>query len=106
MLATTLVMLDEWVGLDPGDPARCDDNNPCTIDFCDAAGCASRLDPSRPGCGGLGCTTDAACDDGQPCTRDRCLGGVCSAESIAGCCTSGLAPSLPSRCHLPKMAVA
>jgi len=50
-----------------GSAVTCNDDNPCTDDFCK---------PSE------GCTFTvnlATCDDGDPCTQgDTCLGGVCS----------------------------
>ncbi len=50
----------------PGDPAVCDDDNPCTDDECEP---------------GQGCVHDwnkAPCDDGDPCTtQDRCHEGDC-----------------------------
>ena len=44
---------------------RCDDNNPCTVDTCDAnTGACSNVQMN--------------CDDGNACTVDACSGGVCS----------------------------
>ena len=39
-------------------PKNCDDNNPCTIDTCDATGQCQH--------------TQKNCDDGNVCTKDTC----------------------------------
>ena len=91
-----------------GEELECDDNVPCTSDFCDPeAGCVHEADDSA--CGdGFTCTIDAcdvdkgcthtpdaaACDDGNPCTDEVCdaeTGCVTSpsAEAICSCCTIG-----------------
>lgn len=82
--------------------ALCDDGDACTIDACaDGGGCVhpavdcddgnactddDRCDPL------IGCVNqgdpDLSCDDGNACTTaDTCdASGVCSGESVAGCC--------------------
>jgi cysteine-rich repeat protein len=58
-----------------GSPVDCDDDNPCTDDFCNEAG----------GC--LFQDNAADCDDGDPCTvADECSGGQCSGTTIACDC--------------------
>jgi hypothetical protein len=60
------------------DPSRCDDDNPCTADSCDAAGCVSLPLPDG-----------SVCDDGYVDTvDDRCAAGVC--EGIVLACTGDL----------------
>ncbi len=83
----------------------CDDNNPCTVDACQAnVGCvhtpvALGCDDSNPctigdicfegictpGGGGLNC------NDFNPCTQDFCLPetGECSHEAVSGACEDG-----------------
>jgi len=60
-----------------GKPLGCNDNDPCTIDGCDALG----------GC--IHMPQDGTCtDDGNACTQDVCIGGVCShpATAAGGAC--------------------
>jgi hypothetical protein len=59
----------------------CDDGDPCTVDACEAAGCAHE---PVPGC----CASDGACDDGDPCTTDTCAANVCTHAPAGGpgCC--------------------
>ena len=60
-----------------GGARNCDDQDPCTKDYCD---------------GKTGCVhsplTDEPCDDGDPCTTDdRCVEGACTGGThIDGCC--------------------
>ena len=56
-----------------GTPISCDDQNPCTSDWCDgAAGCQHQ-------------TLAGPCDDGNECTEgDSCLAGECEGQD-AGC---------------------
>jgi Dictyostelium (slime mold) repeat len=89
----------------PG-PLNCEDNNPCTIDSCNAtSGCAHA--PQAPGficspatgCGGAStcvgtvCTAGpgGGCDDSNPCTADSCgAGGVCAHAPLSGvACSDG-----------------
>lgn len=53
----------------------CDDDNPCTNDWCDpGTGCKSQSDDSL------------SCDDGQACsTDDHCEAGQCVASACGGC---------------------
>jgi hypothetical protein len=81
------------------DEGDCDDQDPCTVDRCNAAtGLCEHLGvaPGRPA---QGCVVDADCDDRDPCTSETCLSmeecGVittmCVSEDIPGCddCTTG-----------------
>ena len=70
-----------------GSVKNCDDGNPCTDDFCDAATGA---------CGSSPVADDAPCDDGNSCTADTlCAAGSCgggtnsceACESDADCAT-------------------
>lgn len=56
-----------------GNPAPCDDNNPCTVDLCaPGAGCFFQTAVAMP------------CDDNNPCTQtDFCEGGTCMGGSPA-----------------------
>ncbi|MFA6547467.1 MAG: hypothetical protein WCT11_00805 [Candidatus Magasanikbacteria bacterium] len=66
----------------------CDDNNLCTVDFCEQGKC-SHADASGDCDDGNACTlkdtcsagackgTPVDCNDNNPCTDDFCLGGVC-----------------------------
>ena len=75
---------------------QCDDDNPCTVDFCSASGCDHN--PLAGDCDdGDACTTgDAcaegecvgalmACDDDDPCTSDACVVGSCIFTPIEDC---------------------
>ncbi|MEC8022883.1 MAG: hypothetical protein VX223_03050, partial [Myxococcota bacterium] len=55
----------------------CDDGDPCTTsDACQLGQCGGDL---VPGCtSGDTCTTSATCDDGLQCTADTCTNGVCT----------------------------
>ena len=73
-----------------GKPNTCDDNNPCTADYCEkkyAPYCFHDLEP----------TNYTACNDGSACTvNDICLAGACSGTSAcqnAGCALVGGKPS-------------
>ena len=83
----------------PGQMIDCDDGNPCTADFCDAAN----------GCGhatvadGIACNDGDACTTGELCLAGRCAGTpvVCAAAQChaAGICdpaTGACTPSAPS----------
>jgi hypothetical protein len=82
------------------DERDCDDDNPCTDDFCDPVrGCVH--DESSTGCDdGDPCTANDVCharvclpgppvdcDDGNPCTTDSCdpERGCVHTDSVAGC---------------------
>lgn len=58
-----------------GTPIQCDDENPCTDDYCDGIG---------------GCIFEdngADCDDGDPCTvGDECEEGVCGGFAVSCAC--------------------
>lgn len=87
------------------DDAECDDNNPCTVDDCDAGGHCSNMSQTGPGvtgcddgnaCNGVEecvaseCVPSAppVCDDGDPCTSETCLAatGCTTPAPIANCC--------------------
>jgi hypothetical protein len=55
---------------------NCNDGNPCTVDFCDAAGvCRHQNAPNG-----------TTCSDGNACTGpDRCFNGTCSALGTINC---------------------
>jgi hypothetical protein len=59
-----------------GAAKTCTDNNPCTVDTCDAA-----KDCTFP-------ANTALCDDGNACTTDACTPGTgaCTHTAIASCC--------------------
>ena len=75
---------------------ECDDDNPCTVDFCAAEGCGHNAVPG-PCDDGDACTsgdvcsegecvgTLMPCDDDDPCTADACFGGQCKFTPIEGC---------------------
>lgn len=59
------LLFNDAGGSDGGCANNCDDNNPCTDDFCNNGAC------SNP-------ANKATCDDGDPCTGgDRCNAGSC-----------------------------
>ncbi|MDQ3034608.1 MAG: hypothetical protein M3Y87_19520 [Myxococcota bacterium] len=75
-------------------PTGCDDAVACTVDTCEATGCAHVTDDSAcgadercnavMGCVPLRCSTNAECDDGSACTGDeRCDPGATTDPS--GC---------------------
>ncbi len=65
-----------------GTPLNCDDDEPATLDVCEAGKCLHKTGP---------CKTDTDCFDGElVCTLDRCVGGTCQYQptNAAGCCES------------------
>ncbi|GMV44397.1 MAG: hypothetical protein AMXMBFR64_61130 [Myxococcales bacterium] len=65
----------------------CDDDNPCTVDSCDAGGGCVHVPAEDPCCqGGKG-----ICDDDDPCTVDLCdpESGACAYEPNLGFCNDG-----------------
>lgn len=91
-------------------PRTCDDNDPCSEDFCTdpSVGCQARPKPSTFCDDGISCTVDACvpgsgcthvplpCDDGQSCTVDVCdeSTGYCSNREPTAVCPAGLTPAL------------
>jgi hypothetical protein len=78
--------------LSTGPAPYCNDNNPCTSDYCDPAiGCV--FSPI-PGCGSTGCKQDQDCNDFNSCSTDLCVfnpggGGQCTHYGNLGqpgCC--------------------
>ncbi len=88
-----------------GTAVDCSDQNPCTMDSCEAAsGCVNTPLPGVPCSDGDGCTVGdecdgeacvpgatASCDDGLPCTDDTCVprgetSYRCEYEVSAGAC--------------------
>ncbi len=70
------------------DDMECNDDDPCTIDYCDGetGSCYHEPDPlCADPCEGV------MCDDGDPCTMDYCdaLTGGCIYEPIPDCVTGG-----------------
>lgn len=65
-----------------GTPLNCDDDEPATLDVCEAGKCLHKTGP---------CKTDTDCYDGElVCTLDRCVDGNCQYQptNAAGCCES------------------
>lgn len=89
----------------------CDDDNPCTDDFCDASGSCAHL-PNIALCddgdlcsvfdrcsGGACSGTPLDCDDGSSCTDDRCDEGACVHEPrSSGRCDEGSLCTHDDRC--------
>lgn len=64
----------------------CDDDEPCTDDFCDLGECVNTQD--NPLC----CTDASDCDDGNECTDESCDNGLCNSnysENTVNCCSTG-----------------
>ncbi|RLE48218.1 hypothetical protein DRJ25_00385 [Candidatus Woesearchaeota archaeon] len=66
----------------------CDDDNPCTVDFCDKqeGKCYNKF--LRHKVPSFCCGFDNDCDDGDVCTRDSCSKNLCIHDPIEGCCNS------------------
>jgi hypothetical protein len=65
---TATQVLVTVISLDSGCDTPCDDADPCTLDLCDSAGCAS---------------APRSCADGDPCTADLCgEDGACTHEDV------------------------
>ncbi len=70
---------------------KCDDSNPCTVEYCQNNQCRHSIPPV--GC----CVNDAGCNDGVTCSQDKCniVGGAptgtCQYTLPQGCsvCTPG-----------------
>ncbi len=81
-----------------GKLAGCDDNNPCTVDSCDA---------NSGSCTALFNT--AGCEDGDACTvGDSCSGGECKAGAVKPCadsdtCTSDACDAKTGACQHSKI---
>ena len=63
------------------DPKVCDDDNPCTDDFCAEGACAVL---KVPGC----CVDDADCVADNPCAKGKCVDGTCQQQPPDDCCQS------------------
>lgn len=79
----------------PGLPPDCDDNDPCTVDLCNAiAGCSNtavQCGPGEPCIDGMcydPCDGDADCDDEDVCTTEACVDGACRGGPVD--CDDGL----------------
>jgi len=100
-----------------GDAKVCNDDNPCTNDFCnqDDGACVAQKKPDDTACDdGVACTLNDACNhdglcvgdakvcnDGNPCTTDSCdkNGGGCVTELSSGAvCDDGNACTLGDAC--------
>ena len=80
--------------------AHCDDENPCTDEFCNAGTC-EYSDNSQSCDDGDACTVDdvcssgvclgtpLVCDDGNVCTDDSCNTGVCQYVANSASCDDG-----------------
>ena len=89
-----------------GEKPKCDDDNTCTADACDAktGDCAFK---AIAGC--TACKDASVCDDKNACTKDACIGGKCSNAAISGCSlladlTAG-APSVDKTLYLAGGAI-
>jgi hypothetical protein len=63
----------------------CNDDEPCTFDFCDLGECVNTQD--NPLC----CTDASDCDDGNNCTEETCDNGLCNSnyeEDTTNCCST------------------
>lgn len=92
---------------EPGNAAKCDDNNPCTDDGCDKkAGCNAANAKDGAACTAHPCaeiqvcqngscqkTKEKNCDDSNPCTSDSCSAngriGSCEHTGQGGACSDG-----------------
>ena len=97
----------------PGAPLPCDDNQPCTDDFCTAAKGCKNVEVFKPCDDGDACTTDdmclggqcqgtqpVSCDDQQPCTSDSCHPDEgCEYDPVAGPCDDGDACTAGDECQ-------
>jgi hypothetical protein len=79
-------------------PPDCNDNNPCTTDYCSAGSCVH-----TPLANGTGCT------DGNSCTRtDTCQNGVCvggspvTCPALDACHTAGICNPSTGACSNPN----
>jgi len=72
----------------PVPPLACEDGDPCTRDYCEAAaGCVHAEDRCPADCAGL--PDGTRCRDGSVCTRgDTCVAGTC-VPGAAGSCDDG-----------------
>jgi hypothetical protein len=86
-------------------PADCNDDDPCTVDWCDEA-TGTCQHAGVPSTGGVpaeppppACIVAADCDDGNPCTDDRCevLSEECQVESRV--CVNVTDPNCTGRCN-------
>ena len=86
----------------PGEPAVCEDRNPCTVDSCDPVlGCVFQAVPGSCDDGnactdddqcvsGLCLGTQVTCDDDNPCTQDYCdPARGCQVRDVEGPCNDG-----------------
>ena len=80
----------------PGETVSCEDDNPCTIDHCDAlAGCV-HLPKQSPCCVG----TENLCEDGNPCTDDSCdpVTAACAHTPNSAPCDDGDPCTVDDQC--------
>lgn len=71
----------------PGTEKSCDDENPCTFDFCAQGDCSySLLDG------------EACEDDGNECTDDTCLNGLCLHSNNTNSCDDFLSCTINDTC--------
>ncbi len=85
----------------------CEDNNPCTRGFCDAATAQCRY-TGIPGCGELSCASNADCDEWEICSDGVCMpdpnqcvdaSDCASGEScVNGSCVADTDPCALIRC--------
>lgn len=77
-------------------PVECDDQNPCTLDHCDAlAGCVN-LPKQSPCCVGI----ESLCEDDNPCTDDSCDPVTAACEHVPNTepCDDGDACTVDNTC--------
>ncbi len=73
--------------------AKCSDNNPCTVDLCNAGSCS--YEPIK-NC----CITDKDCDDKKGCTIDACSSNKCQYAPVQ--CTASKDPCTRGICKEPS----
>lgn len=64
-----------------GTPVTCNDNNPCTKDYCDET---NKRCVNEPIVGCLNCTVDKDCNDGNACTQEKCVASKCEFTLLTG----------------------
>jgi len=106
----------------PGSPAKCDDNNDCTSDVCDAKkGCTYKANNDPCDADGSKCTQAdrckggacvagkaKACDDSEDCTKDVCRASdaVCLYQPLTNTCDDGNKCTLGEKCGQHQVTLA
>ena len=95
-----------------GQPANCDDGNPCSSDTCEPKlGCVHTIFNGAPCNDNNACTSadvckngvcgggQQTCNDGNPCTLDGCNAtGGCTSAPIIGACNDGNVCTVGEKC--------